>query len=125
MTFVFLFPQFFCSLQLIFSIKLLQTSRPDTAYLRPQWELACAIMADDDSEVSPPSSPDAPSVQKAVTALIHHVWEHTLLLLVDVPGITGTTKPSKYWKWLAPGCTQQCSSKNATRALTHGSRDRA
>jgi hypothetical protein len=39
-------------------------------------------MADDDSEVSPPSSLDAPSIQQAVAASIHLVCKHPLLLLV-------------------------------------------
>ena len=82
-------------------------------------------MADDNSEESPPASPDVPSVQQVVPASIRHVWEHPLLMLVDVPCIPGTTKSSTYWKCLAPGCTQQCSGKNATKALAHGSRDRA
>ena len=82
-------------------------------------------MTDDDSEVSPPSSPETPSVQQSLPASILHVWEHPLLLLVDVPGIPGTKKPSTYWKCLAKGCTQQCVGKNATKALAHGSRDLA
>jgi hypothetical protein len=33
------------------------------------------------------------------------------------PTIPGTTKQSTYWKCLAPSCSQQCSGKNATKAL--------
>ena len=55
--------------------------------------------------------------------MISHVWEHPLIQLVIVSTIPGTTKESTYSKCLAPGCSQQCSGKNATKALAHGSQD--
>eukprot|EP00804_Cyclotella_cryptica_P026178 CCRYP_009764-RA/>CCRYP_009764-RA protein AED:0.53 eAED:0.22 QI:0/0/0/1/0/0/2/0/472 len=84
-------------------------------------------MADENSKLSPPSSPEArfdtPSVQQALPALIDHVWEHPLTMQVHVPGIPRNTKPTTYWKCLAPSCNQQCNGKNATKALAHGSCD--
>ena len=85
-------------------------------------------MADENS-FSPTSSPEAnfdpPPLQQILPASINHVWEHPLVMLVQVPGIPGHSKQTTYWKCLAPGCNQQCNGKNATKALAHGSRDRS